>query len=87
MDERGIEYNLANIGFTIGHELSHALDDWGSKYDDKGNLYDWWTPKDKKIFKKMQNEVTSQYTEFAKRDKIIKAKPPQDQSNHLFSVK
>jgi putative endopeptidase len=70
MDERGIEYNLANIGFTIGHELSHALDDWGSKYDDKGNLYDWWTPKDKKIFKKMQNEVTSQYTEFAKRDKI-----------------
>ena len=71
MDERGIEYNLANIGFTIGHELSHALDDWGSKYDDKGNLYDWWTPKDKKIFKKMQEEVTSQYTEFAKRDKII----------------
>ena len=71
MDERGIEYNLANIGFTIGHELSHALDDWGSKYDDKGNLYDWWTPKDKKIFKKMQNEVTSQYAEFAKRDKII----------------
>jgi len=71
MDERGIEYNLANIGFTIGHELSHALDDWGSKYDDKGNLYDWWTPKDKEIFKKMQNEVTSQYTEFAKRDKII----------------
>ena len=71
MDERGIEYNLANIGFTIGHELSHALDDWGSKYDDKGNLYDWWTPKDKKIFKKMQKEVTSQYTEFAKRDKIV----------------
>ena len=71
MDERGIEYNLANIGFTIGHELSHALDDWGSKYDDKGNLYDWWTQRDKKLFKKMQNEVTSQYTEFAKRDKII----------------
>ena len=70
MDERGIEYNLANIGFTIGHELSHALDDWGSKYDDKGNLYDWWTPKDKKIFKKMQDEVTSQYNEFARRDKI-----------------
>lgn len=70
MDERGIEYNLANIGFTIGHELSHALDDWGSKYDHKGNLYDWWTPEDKKIFKRMQNEVTSQYLEFAKRDKI-----------------
>lgn len=71
LEERGIEYNLANIGFTIGHELSHALDDWGSKYDDKGNLYDWWTKEDKKKFKMIQNEVTSQYTEFAKRDKII----------------
>ena len=70
MEERGIEYNLAHVGFVIGHELSHALDDWGSKYDDKGNLYDWWTPKDKKLFKKMQEEVTSQYTEFARRDGI-----------------
>jgi predicted metalloendopeptidase len=71
MDERGIEYNLANIGFTIAHELSHALDDWGSKYDHNGNLHDWWTPNDKIKFKKMQNEVTSQYAKFAKRDKIV----------------
>ena len=31
LEERGIEYNLTRIGFTIGHEMSHALDDWGSK--------------------------------------------------------
>ena len=38
LDERGIEYNLARIGFTIGHEMSHSLDDWGSQYDENGVL-------------------------------------------------
>lgn len=70
LEARGIEYNLATLGFTIAHELSHALDDWGSKYNDKGVLFNWWSPKDGEIFKRMQKEVTSQYTEHAKRDGI-----------------
>ena len=68
--ERGIEYNLAHIGFTIGHEMSHALDDWGSQYDYNGNLYDWWTPEDKKKYKSIQNDVIKQYEEFAARDGV-----------------
>lgn len=68
--ERGIEYNLAHIGFTLAHEMSHSLDDWGSKYDYNGKLNDWWTPKDKKIFKKIQDDITKQYHEFALRDGI-----------------
>jgi len=35
LDERGIEYNLAYIGYTLAHEMSHCLDDLGSKYDEK----------------------------------------------------
>lgn len=70
LDERGIEYNLAHVGFTIAHELGHVLDDWGSKYDEKGNLHDWWTPSDKKKFKEIQNQVVKQYETFAKRDGI-----------------
>jgi putative endopeptidase len=70
LDERGIEYNLAHIGFTISHELSHAFDDWGSKYGYDGNLNDWWTNQDKKRFKQMQNDVITQYEEFAARDGI-----------------
>jgi len=70
LDERGIEYNLANIGFTIGHEMSHGFDDWGSKYDADGNLHDWWTENDKKKFKDIQNNVIKQYEEFAARDGI-----------------
>jgi predicted metalloendopeptidase len=70
LGERGIEYNLAHLGFTIGHELSHSLDDWGSKYDEKGNLNDWWTDHDRKIFKKKQDDVIAQYEAFALQDGI-----------------
>jgi predicted metalloendopeptidase len=64
------QYNLAHIGFTIGHEMSHALDDWGSKYDYNGNLYDWWTIKDKNKYKIIQKSIINQYEEWAKRDGI-----------------
>lgn len=68
--QKGIEYNLANLGFTIGHEMTHGFDDWGSLYDGYGNLNDWWTEKDKKHFKSLQNDVINQYEEFAARDGI-----------------
>ena len=70
LEERGIEYNLAHIGFTLGHEMSHALDDWGSKYDETGKLNDWWTDKDKKKFEKIQKDVIKQYEVFASYDGI-----------------
>ena len=69
-DERGIEYNLAYIGYTIGHELSHSLDDLGSMYDYKGNLFNWWTPHDRKIFNSKVKDVILQYETFAARDGI-----------------
>jgi len=70
LDERGLEYNLSHIGNTIAHEMSHALDDMGSKYDENGVLHDWWTEKDKRIFKKIQDDVIKQYETFAAYDGI-----------------
>ena len=70
LEERGIEYNLAHIGFTLGHEMSHSLDDWGSKYDETGKLHNWWTNKDRKIFEKIQKDVIKQYEVFASYDGI-----------------
>ena len=43
--------NYGNTGSTIGHELTHAFDDEGRKYDAHGNLKDWWTPADAQQFK------------------------------------
>lgn len=70
LNNRGIEYNLAFIGFTIAHELSHSLDDVGYLYDENGVLKDWWTHNDKENFKKIQNNIIEQYAYFAQRDKI-----------------
>jgi len=70
LDERGIEYNLAHVGFTIAHELGHGFDDWGSQYGYDGALHDWWSPQDKKKYKAIQNDVIKQYEEFAARDGI-----------------
>ena len=70
LQERGIEYNLAHIGDTLAHEMSHSLDDWGSKYDFNGKLNDWWTEKDKKAFKRIQDDIINQYEVFALRDGI-----------------
>ncbi len=68
MDERGIEYNLAHLGYVLAHEMSHGVDDFGSKYDAEGKLNNWWSAEDKKYFKKVQEDITKQYQEFALRD-------------------
>ncbi len=70
LNERGIEYNLAYIGFTLGHEMSHCLDDLGSKYDYQGNLHNWWTEEDRRKFEKKVDNVIKQYETFAAYDGI-----------------
>jgi putative endopeptidase len=70
LDERGIEYNLAHIGYTLAHEMSHSLDDTGSKYDYKGNLNNWWTLEDRKKFNAKVRNVIKQYETFAAYDGI-----------------
>ena len=70
LNGRGVEYNLAQIGYTLCHEMSHGFDDMGSQYGIDGNLKDWWTEKDKAIYKKIQEDVIRQYEDFAAKDGI-----------------
>jgi putative endopeptidase len=70
LNERGMEYNLAFIGFTICHEMAHCLDNVGSQYDERGNLKDWWTPRDKIKYKKREADILKHYETFAGYDKI-----------------
>jgi putative endopeptidase len=70
LDERGIEYNLAHIGFTIGHELSHSLDNIGSRYDYTGKLLNWWLPADKKNYEEKLKDIVEQYEVFAGYDDV-----------------
>jgi predicted metalloendopeptidase len=70
LDNKGFEYNLATIGFTIAHELSHALDVIGGNYGINGKLEDWWSETDKKKYELIQQDVLNQYNTFAKRDGV-----------------
>ncbi|WP_276804054.1 M13-type metalloendopeptidase, partial [Lactobacillus hominis] len=44
--------NYGGIGVVIAHEISHAFDNNGAKFDEFGNLKNWWTDQDFAEFKK-----------------------------------
>jgi putative endopeptidase len=46
------EKNLGAIGMVIAHEISHAFDNNGAKFDENGNVRNWWTEED---YEKFQN--------------------------------
>jgi len=57
--------NYGGIGAVIGHEISHAFDDQGSKYDAQGNLRNWWTKKDQANFKQKTQQLVKQYSGYS----------------------
>lgn len=56
--------NLGGIGTVIGHEITHAFDDNGSRYDENGNLRQWWTDKDHKTFTELSKKYIEYYGAF-----------------------
>jgi putative endopeptidase len=62
--------NYGTIGAVIGHEITHAFDDEGRKFDAKGNLKDWWTKEDAKRFEKSADILRKQYDAFVAVDDV-----------------
>ncbi len=56
--------NFGAIGAVVGHELTHGFDDEGRQFDAKGNLTDWWTPKDADAFETRTQCIVDQYGAF-----------------------
>jgi putative endopeptidase len=59
--------NYGAIGAVIGHEIGHAFDDEGSKYDGDGRLRDWWTSEDRTAFEARTHVLIDQYDALAPR--------------------
>jgi putative endopeptidase len=53
--------NYGGIGAVIGHEISHAFDDSGSRFDANGNLINWWSETDLANFTERGNALAEQY--------------------------
>ncbi|MGW1889933.1 M13-type metalloendopeptidase [Streptomyces sp. NPDC002004] len=53
--------NFAVLGAIVGHEMAHAFDSRGSRYDGRGRLRDWWAPEDRAEFTRRTRLLVTQY--------------------------
>jgi len=49
--------NYGGIGAVMAHEISHAFDNNGAKFDENGSLSNWWTEEDLASFKKKSQDM------------------------------
>lgn len=59
--EGDLTENLGAVGVIVAHELGHAIDDEGSKFDSKGKLRQWMSEKDIDNFKKRGASMIEQF--------------------------
>lgn len=73
-DEENYYKNLGSLGTIIAHEITHAFDNNGALFDEKGNLNDWWTKQDYNKFEELQNKVINYYNEYKINGKSVNGK-------------
>ncbi|XP_031781394.1 neprilysin-2 [Nasonia vitripennis] len=56
--------NYGAMGTIIGHEVTHAFDSNGRKFDKNGNLKNWWKSNTEKEFLKKAQCIIDQYSNF-----------------------
>lgn len=49
--------NFGGIGAVIAHEISHAFDNNGAKFDETGSLNNWWTDADIEAFSRKAKDM------------------------------
>jgi putative endopeptidase len=52
--------NYGAVGALIGHEIGHAFDDRGRRFDGAGAVRDWWTPADEQRFNERAARLVQQ---------------------------
>lgn len=62
--------NYGGLGMIAGHELTHAFDDQGRKFDAAGNLKDWWSPEDTTQYSARTRPIVEQYGQYLSVDTI-----------------
>jgi len=57
-------------GSTFGHEITHGFDDQGCKYDEYGNLNNWWTAEDSIRFHQKTRMIVEQFNRYVPVDSL-----------------
>lgn len=63
-DKTSYYEKLGTLGMILAHEVTHAFDGNGSKFDEFGNLNDWWSKEDKIVFENLKQEVIDYYDKY-----------------------
>lgn len=63
--------NYGGMGAVIGHEISHAFDDSGSRFDWEGNMRNWWTDEDKERFNARTDKLVAQFDSYEPLDSVF----------------
>jgi putative endopeptidase len=53
--------NYGGIGAVIAHELTHAFDDQGSRFDASGRFENWWTAEDRARFDALADRMRAHF--------------------------
>lgn len=53
--------NFGGIGAVIAHEMTHAFDDQGSRFDADGRLANWWSALDRSCFEAAAQRLVDQF--------------------------
>jgi putative endopeptidase len=64
-DPKGLDaINYGAVGVSIGHEISHGVDDEGAQFTADGTLKNWWSDADYKNFEARTSCTTKQYDNY-----------------------
>jgi putative endopeptidase len=70
--------NFGGIGVLAAHELTHGFDNLGSKFDEQGQVRDWWSPNDRKQFDEATSCEIAQFSAAKSRSGDPHEGPPVD---------
>lgn len=59
--EQSASANYGGIGAVIAHEISHAFDPNGAKFDELGTMKDWWTAEDYATFEGLSEKMVKEF--------------------------
>lgn len=58
--EADMAINFGGIGAVIAHEITHGFDDRGRRFDEQGNMVEWWSSEDLEAFTKRGEALIEQ---------------------------
>ncbi len=79
--------NLGAVGAVVAHELGHAIDDEGSKFDDKGRLKQWMSEEDVKNFKERGQRMVEQFNKIGHNGELTLGENTADLVGLTFAYK